>query len=191
MQRRVEIGGKKVTVDSQLEERVLLWLENHGFHERWRKPDVGLHYLGSNYTPDIELLIELDGMTHLAIVEIKPVLEGRYGFSPYIFKRMRQAAKLYFSKVLLLYVDKTQTWYRIDAKTGELTEFGTPKPAAKTIDISYKPFTIPSRSIWSHRYKQRLDHALFNSVLNFTADVLKAFVVALFTNPKPRRRRRR
>ena len=184
--RQAFIGNEMVWIDSLLEERMLNWLEANGYSGRWRRPDVGLNAGIRNYTPDVELLIQFEGKTHLAIVEIKPVLRGKFGFSKYIFERMRIAASVYFSKILLLYVDETQTWYRIDNKTGELIVFGPPVPARKTIDEAYKPRTLKARSVGSHRYKKRLDQHIMNKL----ADALQASVQALFGPKKPTRRKR-
>jgi hypothetical protein len=187
VRKQIRVAGQTIWVDSLLEERVVLWLEHNGFSGRWRKPLIGLNVGSRNYTPDIELYIEYEGLMHMAIVEIKPVLHGKFGFNDYIFKRMRIAAKVYFAKILLLYVADTDTWYRIHNKTGLLTEFGIPVPAAKPIDATYRPFTVKARSVGYHHYKQRLDYRL----LDIFADGLKAVAQALFVQSHSRRRRKK
>jgi len=187
---RATIGGKTVWVESKVEERFLQWIDVNGFSNRWERPDVGLHARGKNYTPDIYLMIEHEHMSHRAVIEVKSVLDGwKYGFTDYISGRMRPASRVYFSDILLLFVDDTQTWYRIDRKTGSLTEFGVPTPARITINKAYKPLTVPAKPVWSHRYKQRLDSFVAKSALSVTADILEGGVKILFGPTKRRRRR--
>lgn len=185
--RQVSVGGKDVWVDSLLEERMLRWFEDHGFAGRWERPAKGLNSGIRNYTPDVYLYIELKGKMHRAIVEIKSVLrDKRYGFTKEIFGRMHVAASVYLDTVLLLYVDKTETWYRIDSKTGTLSEFGVPVPAEKTIDHAYKPITIKARSVGNHRYGRRLDHYIADKFAN----TLESGVQAIFgvKKAKPKRK---
>lgn len=189
---QVAIGGKTVCVDSKLEERVLEWLEDNGFSNRWDKPDIGLHAGGKNYTPDVYLMIEYEGLSHRAIVEIKPVLHHYiFGFNDYIFKRMCKAARVFFADILLLYVEEDNTWYRINSKTGGLTNFGIPVPARITIDKAYKPLTIRAKSVYSHQYSERLDHAMARSTLSATTSVLQTAIQGLFGFTKPKRKTRR
>ena len=156
-----------------------------------RRPEKGLNSGKWNYTPDIELYIEHEGQTHIALVEIKSVLHHpRYGFSKYIFDRMRQAARIYFATMLLLYVDENKTWYRIDYKTGQLTVFGTPTPASKSIDQAYRPLTVNAKKIYQHAYKQRFDRYLFTRLGNIIADSLEGAVRHLTSPTKTRGRRR-
>jgi len=187
--RQVTIGGKTVRVDSYPEERFLHRLEANGFSERWEKPDVGLHQGGKNYTPDVYLMIEYEGLSHRAIVEVKSVLHHeKYGFNDYIFRRMRKAARVFYADILLLYVEENNTWYRIDSKTGELSDFGVPVPAKITIDRAYKPFTVRAKSVYAHRYNQRLDRAAARSVLSSSASVLETIIQTLFGPAKPKRK---
>lgn len=159
-------------VESQVEERFLRWIEVNGFSNRWERPNIGLHARGKNYTPDIYLMIEYGGMSHRAVVEVKSVLDDqRYGFTDYVSLRMRRASRVYFTDMLLLFVDKTQTWYRVNPKTGSLAEFGVPVPARIPISKAYKPLTVRSTSVWNHRYKQRLGGFMIKSALNATADI--------------------
>lgn len=185
------VGGKTFWVDSNLEERVLRELEANGFSGRWERPSKGTHAGGKNYTPDVYLMIEYGGMSHRAILEIKPVLDGPRGFSDYISQRMRKAARVYYVDILLLYVDATRTYYQIDFKTGALTDFGFPVPAKIPIDKAYKPLTVPAKSVWSHRYEQRLDSFAAKAILNVIADILEGTVNVLFGPAKPKRRLRR
>lgn len=179
--RRITVGGKTIWVDSKVEERFLQWIEANGFSHRWERPDIGLHAHGKNYTPDIYLMVEHEGRSHRAVVEVKSVLDDwKYGFTDYVSRRMRRASRVYLADMLLLFVDDTETWYRVDRKTGMLTEFGVPTPARLTIDKAYKPFTVRARSVRSHRYKQRLDGFIAKSALSATADMLEGSIKILF-----------
>jgi hypothetical protein len=169
------IGGQRIFVDSNLEERVLQELEATGFTQRWSKPEVGLSVRGYNYTPDIELSVQFEGMTHRALVEIKP---NRQLFTNYISRRMRHVARYYFSDLLLLYVDTEKQWYRVDQKTGALSDFGQPVPGTIPLKKLYKPIGIPARQIYNHRYKKRLTPMLS------TVSFLLESIVLLLQGPR-------
>lgn len=176
-----EVGGQRVFFDSDLEERVLRDLEANGFSGRWHKPDFGLNVRRYNYTPDIELSVQFEGMTHRALVEIKPY---RQAFSNYISRRMRHVAGYYFSDLLLLYADKEKRWYRIDRKTGALSDFGRPVPGALPLKKLYKPIGIPAPRVYNHHYKKRL-----TPVLSTVGFLLESIVVVLQGPSMPPRRR--
>lgn len=180
--RSVAIGNQKVVVDSKLEERVLRHLEETGFQNLWLKPSKGVHLGKDNYTPDIELSVEIDGQTHLAVVEIKPT---KPHFTQNQKRRMIGIAGHYKTDVLLLYTEKQDRWYRIDAKSGQLTEFGAPRPGAILIKDLYKPWTIPARPVYSHRYRQAAIPAIGNGIL----DTIVAILASPFVSPPKGRRR--
>jgi len=176
------IGGKSVAVDSNLEERVLRWLEDNGFANRWEKPAIGLNEGVSNYTHDVDLSIQLDGLTHRALVEIKP---SKKYFTAYISRRMRGVAKFYNAAILLLYCEKENIWYRVDVKTGALSEFGVPVPGKLTINILHRPLAWDACSIYAHRYKKRIRPGII--FIRGLADTMETLIVG----PKTRKRRRR
>ncbi len=169
------VGGQNVSFDSKLEKRVLEWLDNSGFAGRWHKPTLGINVGDSNYTPDIELSVQYQGMTHRAIVEIKPTLAH---FNDYISRRMRGVAPHYYTEMLLLYSEKENTWYRIDMITGTLSVFGIPIPGETPIHKLYKPLTLPAQPIYSHRYNKRLEP--IKSTLKGATNVVEAVI----TGPK-------
>jgi len=189
---QVVINDTVYWVDSKLEARMLLWLENNGFSGRWRRPEKGLNVGKWNYTPDVELFIQHDGKMLLALVEIKQVLhDNRYGFSKYIFERMRRAARVYFATMLLLYVDDEKAWYRIDYKTGKLTVFGRPVPAEKTIDQAYRPLTVGARKIYYHEYIKRVELYGLTAFVNLWANGLEGALQYLTRPMNTYSRRRR
>lgn len=71
---QITVDGKTFWVDSNQEEALILWLEENGFHDKWRHLDYGLKVGKNNYTPDLELSVFFDGMTYRALVESKPTL---------------------------------------------------------------------------------------------------------------------
>jgi len=182
---QITLAGKTFWVDSNQEEYLLRLLEESGFTDRWRRLEHGINVTRNNYTPDLELSIEFEGMTHRALVESKPTLSA---FTPYISRRMRGIAKHYFTDILLLYVHDKQAWYRVDKKTGDLSLF-SPVPGKIPIRKLYKPFTKRAPNIRYHRYRKRLE--LGKMAAGKIADVLELGVKALFTPRKTRRRRRR
>lgn len=185
-QHYITVDGKTFQVDSNQEEVLIRWAEANGFHDRWMRRDYGVSRNGNNYTPDLELAVQLDGMTHRAIVESKPELAA---FNSYISRRMRGIARHYYTELLLLYVHDTKTWYRIDIKTGALSNFGVPTPGINPISASYKPWTKKAPRVYAHTYRQRIEFGKI--VLNITADVLEGFVKLVVGPPKRGRRRRR
>jgi len=184
----VTIGGKTFWVDSNQEETLLRWLESHGFSGRWRRLGDGLSVGGSNYTPDLELSIQLGGMTHRALVESKPT---KAAFTPDVSRRMRGVARHYFTEVLLLYVHDEKQWYRADIKTGELSEFGVPTPGDLPVDKLYKPMTLSGRRVYSHSYRERLDVKVGKTVARTVANSLESGLKAMFGPKKTRRRPRK
>ena len=178
--RKVVVGNQTVIVDSYLEEKVLRRLENSSFHNLWIKPTVGLNVGKNNYTPDIELSVQLDGMTHRALVEIKPAV--RY-FTTYIQKRMVGVAAHYHTQLLLLYAEEEDQWYRIDHKTGMLREFGMPIPGKIPIAKLYKPLALPASSVYNHSYKKAAMPAIAKGLANFMLEIIAAF----FVTPKKRK----
>lgn len=141
----------------------------------------------NNYTPDLELSIQLDGRTHRAIVESKPDLAS---FTPYVSRRMRGIAKHYYSDVLLLYAHDKDIWYRIDIKTGTLQEFGTPAPGKKPIHALYAPLTVRARSVYAHTYRKRPE--VIKKAARVVIDGGHSFLIGMFgVEEKTRRQRRR
>jgi hypothetical protein len=181
--RTVTIGEKSVIVDSQLEERVIRYLDSHGFHDRWDKPAVGLNVGASNYTPDVELSVLVDGMTHRAIVEIKP---AKHYATPYILHRMANVAAYYHSNVLLLYADQERSWYRIDIKTHTLTPCTFPTPSTIPIAQLYKPASLPAQSVYDHQYTKAALPTIGNAFLEFVV----ALITAPFTTSTKQKRTR-
>lgn len=179
----ITLAGKTFWVDSNQEETLLRWLEDNGFSERWRRLDHGLNVGRDNYTPDLELSVQLDGMTHRALVESKPVLAA---FTPYVSRRMRGVVGHYFSNVLLLYIHDKKKWYRVDIKSGELSDF-SPVPGDIPIKKIYKPFTKKAPSVRYHRYRQRLQ--LGKIAAGKFVDILEFSVNAIFGPRKKKRRR--
>lgn len=185
MTRTVVIGGISATVDSLLEERVIRHLDSNGFHGLWDKPLVGLNVGDSNYTPDIELSVQMDGMTHRAIVEIKP---AKRFLTSNILRRMIAIAGYYHSHMLLLYADKEKSWYRIDVKTSAVLPCAPPTPGSIPIAKLYKPASLPSRSVYNHAYTKAALPTMGNAFIEF----LIALIAAPFgSSSQPRRRKRR
>jgi hypothetical protein len=182
--RKVSIGDNEVIVDSALEEYVLRQLEEHGFHGLWIKPLVGLNIGSSNYTPDIELSVQIDGKSQRALVEIKP---ARDYFTKYIFRRMKGVANYYQTKILLLYADKQKSWYRIDYGTGKLTRCELPEAGLIPIEKLYKPLAMPARRIYSHHYKRPFFLTIAGMSLDFVAEIIRL----VFAGPKRAKRKRK
>lgn len=180
----VTIDGKTFWVDSNQEEALIRWLEDNGFHDRWLRRDYGVSVGTNNYTPDLELSIQLDHMTHRAIVESKPDLAS---FTPYVSHRMRGVAKHYLSDVLLLYVHDKNIWYRVDTKTGILTEFSSPTPGGVPIKKLYKPLTVRARNIYAHRYRKRPE--ISKKVARIAIDGAQSLLIEMLGAKKKKRRR--
>lgn len=179
------IGGEHIFVDSNLEEKILSNLEATGFAERWRRLEHGLNVGANNYTPDLELSVQHDGLTHRALVEIKPYKQA---FTPYISERMRGVAKHYATNLLLLYADKENTWYRVDIKTGELENFGVPIPGMLPISKLYKPITLPAKRVYNHTYVKKFRPVM--GALNLTAKLVADSAEAIVVGPKKLKHRR-
>ena len=168
------IGGKKILVDSNLEESVLTWLENNGFHDRWRRLQSGFSVGKNNYTPDLELSVELDGTFHRALVEIKP---DKQSFTDYVSRRMRGVAPHYNTQLMLLYADKEKSWYKIDIKTGDLLLLDTNLllPGKRSIRMIPGRLTVSSRQIYSHKYTKKLN--LLSIAAKLSAETLQTIIV--------------
>ncbi len=182
----ITVDDKTFWVDSNQEEYLIRWLEENGFHECWLRRDHGVSVGINNYTPDLELSIQLDDMTHRAIVESKPELAS---FTSYVSRRMRGIAKHYFSDVLLLYVHDKNIWYRVDIKTGDMEVFGIPVPGKIPIQKLYKPITIRARSVYAHNYRKRPE--IVKKAARVAIDSAQSFLVGVFGVKKKTRRRRR
>lgn len=182
--RQVEIGGRTVVVDSFLEERVIRALDARGYSGRWFKPFVGVNVGAKRYTPDLELSVQEDGMTHRAIVEIKPALSF---FTPDISRRMRGIAKHYYSKILLLYADAEKSWYRIDIKTGRLDPCHLPPPGEIPISKLWRPVTMRAPRAKSHFYRRKASLTITHHALNVISDIAATVFVGP-RKPKPKRK---
>ena len=176
------IGGVKMHFDSKLEARVALWLHEHG--HTFIKPQKGISYWWWRYTPDFWLSVQYGGLTHNAIVEVKPTLEH---FTGYVSLRMRRAGKK-FSKLLLLYTDKEKTWYRIDIKSGELEEFGAPVPGEIPMEKLAKTRVVKANSIYAHQYEKPKEPG--KRAIEKTLDALIYIIRAPFGVPGKSKRRR-
>lgn len=185
---QITVDGRTFWVDSNQEEYLIRWLEDSGFSKRWRRLGTGLTVGKNNYTPDLELSIELDGMTHRALVESKPTLAA---FTPYVSRRMRAIAKHYFTKLLLLYVHDTATWYRIDIKTGELSKFTELVPGKIPITKLYKPLTVTAKRIYAHRYRKRAGPVIVKKAASVVVEGVAETITALLGPTKKRKARRR
>lgn len=146
------IGGQRIRVDSKLEATVIQWLEANGYSGCWRRSDKGLHAGGANYTPDLELGVELDGKTYLALIEIKPAL---HFMTPYIKRRMIATSKHYFAELLFVYADKEKQWYRLDKTSHELFLCELPPPSRISENKLYRPLSLAAPSVGNHTYKRR------------------------------------
>jgi hypothetical protein len=170
------IGDKDILVDSDLEERVLRWLEINNYS--YSRSDVGVSYWGSNYTPDVLLSVLYKNETYGAIVEIKP---AKSFMTPYILRRMCKAGSKY-SNLLLLYAEKENMWYRINPKTYEFTEFGVPVHGRIPIEGIYSPWSTAAKSVYYHKYKKPVEPV--KRVIEFSLDVATDIAKALFAPPK-------
>jgi hypothetical protein len=165
------IGGKQIMVDSNLEETVLTWLEENGFRGKWRRLEKGFSVGKNNYTPDLELSVELEGKLHRALVEIKPNVEA---FTDYVSRRMRGIAPHYHTQLMLLYADKEKSWYKIDIKSGDLTLIEAPSPGKRAINTIPGHITVPTRRIYNHKYVGKLN--LLSVAAKAAADTIQTIV---------------
>lgn len=183
---QITVDNKTFWVDSNQEEALIRWAEANGFHDRWMRRYHGVSYGGNNYTPDLELSVQHEEMTHRALVESKPYLKK---FTPYVSRRMRGIAKHYFTDLLLLYVHDTNSWYRVDVKTGRLSDFGVPIPGKNPISTIYSPWTKKAPKIYAHTYRQRMQP--MKIALKITVNVLEDVMYAIVAPKKKSRRRRK
>lgn len=187
----VTIDGETFTVDSNQEETLLLWLEENGFHKKWRQPEYGMQIGKWRYKPDAEISVRVaDNMSIRAIVESKPVLEYLNDDQKL---RMRKVAKFYHTDMILLYVHDIKKWYRVDIKTGTLSEYGVPVPGHLPIDKLYKPFTRHGSKVFHNEYRQRLELGKRATLkgLELIEAMMVGTVRAFFAPPKRRRRAKR
>lgn len=173
----IEINGKRVHVDSQLEGRVLLELEANGFHDRWQRTEIGVTIGKSRYTPDLDLAVEYAGRTQRVPVEIKPY---KRALTPGIIKRIVGVSSYYKTDLFLLYANREKMWYRFDYAARTLVEFGMPVPGA--VPLSKLPKTI---SLSSQKFRGKYYQKKLNPV-GWFADLM----IGLIQGPKPKRRRR-
>jgi hypothetical protein len=184
--RTITISNKSVTVDSNLEERIIRQLDSSGYRGLWERPKQGITVWKYNYTPDIELCVAFEGMTHRALVEIKP---EKSSFSRDISKRMRKVARYYHTNVLLLYADKEKQWYRIDRKSGKLSEIALLQPGDRPINKLYQPMSLAGRKIYNHRYRKRLNPLMI--FLGLVADALDFLLTGHTKKPVKNKNRSR
>ncbi|HXH26857.1 MAG TPA: hypothetical protein VNG90_03095 [Candidatus Acidoferrum sp.] len=173
-QHTAEINGQLIKFDSNLEEKVVKWLVEHGYQNHWRRMDRGLNVKRFNYTPDLELALQIDGQTHRALVEIKPRFEF---LSADIARRMAGVAKHYFTDTLLVYVDQGQAWYRLDLKTLNLVPTILPPPGAIPINKLRESWKINAKSVYSHHYVKRVEWEKWPLVL--LGGAMKALLLLL------------
>lgn len=187
----MHIGGKTFGVDSNQEEVLIRWLEANGFHDKWRRPELGIQSGVFRYTPDIEMSVAVEnGMTTRAIVESKPTLEH---LSPDAKSRIRKTAKFYSTNLVLLYVHDSRMWYRVDIKTGALLHYGVPKPGDILIDDLFIPKTRYGSKAFDHEYRQRreLGKRIVTSVAELAAKSLGFFTDTILPPPRHKKRSRR
>jgi hypothetical protein len=179
----IQLGNMTIKVDSLLEGRVLTWLHEHGF--TFERGKTGVSRGDKRYTQDIWLSVEHGGLTHKAMIEIKP---KKSFFTKYIYRRMIAAGKRY-TDLFLLYADKEKQWYIINPKKYELTKLDKLVPGKIPINKLYKPLTIRSKTIGSHKYRQAIEPIRWGATLliNLTADLISA----TFNPPKRKRHRRK
>lgn len=187
----ITIDGRTLTVDSNQEEALLTWLEEDGFHDKWRQPEYGMQIGKWRYKPDAEISVRVaDGVSTRAIVESKPTL-GHLGEKQKF--NMRKVAKFYHTDMILLYVHDIKKWYRVDIKTGALSECGVPVPGHLPIGKLYKPFTRYGSKVFHNEYRQRLELGKRSTLkgLELIESVMLGIVRAFFAPPKRRRRTKR
>lgn len=141
--------------------------------------------------PDAEISVHVaENVSTRAIVESKPTL-GYLGDKQRL--NMRKVAKFYHTDMILLYVHDVAKWYRVDIKTGVLSEYGTPVPGHMLIKNLYMPFTRSGSKVFNNVYLQRLD--LGKRATLRILDVIEVLVVgtvrAFLAPPKRRRRTKR
>jgi hypothetical protein len=174
----VSNNGRLVKVDSQNEAHLAEWFEQNGFSGLWQRSNVGAVNGGSRYTNDFELSVSHDGRTRRAIVEAKPY---KSALTPSIIRRMQGTASFYKTDLLLLYAQKENAWYRIDAKTSAITDYDIPIPGTVPLNSLPKSLSLTAEKR-GNRYYQRQ----FNP-LGWLADL----VIGLIQGPKPKRRHRK
>lgn len=174
----VEVNGKRIHVDSQNEAKLIGWFEASGFSGLWQRTNLGAANGGSRYTNDFELSVLDGGQTKRAIIEAKPF---KRALTPNIVKRMQGTAAYYKTDLMLLYARQENAWYRIDAKTGAISDCGVPVPGKLPLSRLPKPFSLTAEKRGGRYYARR-----FNPV-GWLADV----VIGIVQGPKPKRRRAR
>lgn len=184
-QHDITINGNTFTVDSNLEERVIRWLENNGYSDLWERPTHGANVGSSNYTPDLLLSVQIGTMTHTAIVEVKPDLDR---FTDYVSRRMRAVARHYYSDLLLLYTSNDNAWRRVDTKTGALVLFGPPIPGKIPISKLHRARTKRARSVFNHSYETH--RRQIATVLQRTCDIVATILQELLIDHPKRHRRK-
>lgn len=178
----VEIGGKLVTVDSQLEKKVITWLEQNGYHGLWEKPSIGINLADSHYTPDLLLSVMRDNKTTLAIVEIKPTIAH---LTQNIKKRMVGVCNYHSTKLLLIWADKEKSWYILDPSHVTTAVTAQPSPGNMPINKLYKPLSLSTIRRGNHTYQKQ-----FNPIVSLFEGTTKTLLGILGANPKQKRRRK-
>lgn len=170
--------GKPVSFDSQTEARMAMWLEQHGFQNRWRRIATGAANGGSHYTGDFELAVQHNGKTKRAILEVKPHKEA---LTPNIIQRMHGVASYYNTDLLLLYADSTNSWHYIDRHSARLIDCIAPLPGTKPLNKLSKPISLTAEKHAGRYYNRKLNP------LGWLADL----VIGIIQGPKPKRRKRK
>lgn len=184
---QITVDNKTFWVDSNQEEALIRWLEENGFHDRWRHMDYGMQVGSYRYTSDLEVSIQTsNSMTTRAIVESKPTLKF---LSDKQKLAMRKTAKFYGTNVLLLYTHDFKSWQSIDIKTSDILSEVVPIPGKIPIDKLYQPLTRKGSKVWNHQYRQRLE--LGKRSLLFSLDMIEKGLQALGKSLvlKPNRKR--
>jgi hypothetical protein len=181
--RRVVIGHRTIFVDSKLEERVIRYLDTHGYDNHWERNEHGISVWRYNYTPDLTLSVQFEGMSVRALIEIKPSVAH---FTPEISTRMRKVAKFYYSQLCLLYSDREKCWYRVNIKTGKLEHMQLPPAGHIPIDKLYSPKKLEGRRIYNHRYIKRFNPFLLASIL--VENILEILLVGIKPKRSPSKR---
>ena len=130
----------------------------------------------SRYTNDFELSVLHNGRSQRAIIEAKPY---KSKLTTDIARRMRETANFYRTDLFLLFVRDKNKWYRIDHKTGELREYGTPVPGTVPLSKLPKALSLTAEKRGGKYYQRRFNPG------GWLADL----VIGLIQGPKPKRRR--